>query len=199
MTEDIKPKISGTTLLFQNSILEKLTRTHISVPVTIFFVYATALLTWSVYNTSLTNSTIVCLFFVGLISWTLTEYCLHRFLFHRAQGSKFQYTIHGVHHEFPKDKERLAMPPIISVAIATSLLLILDLLLGGYSFAYLSGFIAGYAMYLCVHYMIHTFPAPRNYLKILWSNHSKHHYKNGKQLFGVSSPLWDYILGTAKS
>jgi sterol desaturase/sphingolipid hydroxylase (fatty acid hydroxylase superfamily) len=199
MVEDIIPKISGTKLLFQNSILEKLTRTHIAVPVCIFFAYATSLLFWSIYNTSLAWEAMVILFFLGLMSWTLTEYCLHRFLFHRALGSRFQYTIHGVHHEFPKDKERLAMPPIVSIAIATSLLFLLNWLIGKSSFSFLAGFITGYALYLCVHYMIHTFPPPGNFLKVLWNNHNKHHYKNGKQLFGVSSPLWDYILGTAKS
>jgi sterol desaturase/sphingolipid hydroxylase (fatty acid hydroxylase superfamily) len=196
MTNEIKPKIAGSGFLFQNSLLEKLTRTHIGVPLTIFFIYATALLIWSLDNTSLTGPTTVAMFFLGLIGWTWTEYALHRFLFHAAQGSKFQYTIHGVHHEFPKDKDRLAMPPVVSVTIATSLLIVFKLLMGEYGFAFLAGFIAGYTMYLCVHYMIHAFQAPRNFLKVLWLNHSKHHYKDGKQLFGVSTPLWDYILGT---
>jgi sterol desaturase/sphingolipid hydroxylase (fatty acid hydroxylase superfamily) len=32
----------------------------------------------------------------------------------------------------------------------------------------------------------------------LWVNHSVHHYKDGEIVFGVSSPLWDYIYGTMK-
>ena len=38
--------------------------------------------------------------------------------------AKIQYMAHGVHHEFPKDKDRLAMPPLLSVTIATILLLV---------------------------------------------------------------------------
>jgi sterol desaturase/sphingolipid hydroxylase (fatty acid hydroxylase superfamily) len=30
----------------------------------------------------------------------------------------------------------------------------------------------------------------------LWINHGTHHYKNGEMVFGVSSPLWDYLYGT---
>jgi hypothetical protein len=30
----------------------------------------------------------------------------------------------------------------------------------------------------------------------LWINHSIHHYKDGEIVFGVSTPLWDYIYGT---
>jgi sterol desaturase/sphingolipid hydroxylase (fatty acid hydroxylase superfamily) len=196
MTDQIKPKIAGSKLLFQNPLLERLTRTHIAVPLTIFFVYAAGLLIWSATATTLTTWTTVAMFFLGLVAWTWMEYALHRFIFHTAQGSKFQYTIHGVHHEFPKDKNRLAMPPVVSVSIATGLLFIFKLALAEYSFACLAGFVTGYAMYLCVHYMIHAFHPPKNFLKTLWTNHSMHHYKDGKQLFGVSSPLWDYVFGT---
>jgi sterol desaturase/sphingolipid hydroxylase (fatty acid hydroxylase superfamily) len=54
----------------------------------------------------------------------------------------------------------------------------------------------GYAGYLSIHYMVHSFQPPKNFLKILWINHGIHHYKNGEEVFGVSSPLWDYIYGT---
>jgi sterol desaturase/sphingolipid hydroxylase (fatty acid hydroxylase superfamily) len=110
--------------------------------------------------------------------------------------AKWQYLIHGVHHEFPKDKDRLAMPPLLSVTIATILLLVFRIILGDFVFSFLPGFIVGYAGYLSIHYMVHAFQPPRNMFKWLWINHSIHHYKNGDVVFGVSSPLWDYIYGT---
>jgi sterol desaturase/sphingolipid hydroxylase (fatty acid hydroxylase superfamily) len=103
-----------------------------------------------------------------------------------------------VHHEFPKDKDRLAMPPLLSVTIATILLLLLRLVLGDLVFAFLPGFLVGYAAYLGVHYMVHAYQPPKNFLKALWINHGIHHYKNGEIAFGVSSPLWDYIYGTMR-
>ncbi len=200
MEDVIKPQNQGTKRLFKNPILEKLTRTHISIPLVIFFSYAAALLYWSVTHTSLTISTTVLMFFIGMVAWTLMEYIIHRYVFHMTAESekraKLQYTLHGVHHEFPKDKERLAMPPVVSITIATVLLFIFRLFLKDLVFSFLPGFLVGYASYLSVHYMIHSFQPPKNFLKVLWVNHSIHHYKNGEHVFGVSSPLWDYVFGT---
>jgi sterol desaturase/sphingolipid hydroxylase (fatty acid hydroxylase superfamily) len=110
---------------------------------------------------------------------------------------KMQYTMHGVHHDYPKDKQRLAMPPFLSVTISTILLLIFELLLDKYSFSFLAGFLVGYAFYLLVHYSVHIFRMPNNFLKALWINHSIHHYSPEDAMFGVSSPIWDYVFGTA--
>jgi len=198
--ESLKPKHSGSKLLFENSLLERLSRTHISIPVTIFSLYALALLYWSYTHTMLMMGVVIALFFSGLLLFTWIEYQVHRRLFHMdtmtAFRKRLQYVIHGVHHEFPKDKDRLAMPPVLSVTIATSLLFVFSLILGDMAFSFLAGFLVGYAAYLLVHYMVHVFHPPKNFFKALWVNHSVHHYKHGEAVFGVSSPLWDYIYGT---
>lgn len=200
MSAEIKPQNKGTKQLFENPILEKLSRTHISVPLIIFFTYAAGLLYWSVTHTALTAAVTVGLFVIGLLSFTWVEYNVHRYVFHMATNTeskaKAQYTMHGIHHEFPKDKTRLAMPPLLSITLATLLLFVFRLILGDFVFAFLPGFLVGYAGYLSVHYMVHAFQPPKNFLKALWVNHSVHHYKNGEVVFGVSSPLWDYIYGT---
>jgi sterol desaturase/sphingolipid hydroxylase (fatty acid hydroxylase superfamily) len=68
--------------------------------------------------------------------------------------------------------------------------------MGDFVFSFLPGFLTGYAFYLSIHYMVHAFPPPKNFFKVLWVNHSIHHYKEGEYVFGVSSPLWDYVYGT---
>jgi sterol desaturase/sphingolipid hydroxylase (fatty acid hydroxylase superfamily) len=202
MEAEVLPKNKGTKQLFKNPILEKLSRTHISVPLTIFFFYSSGLLYWSVTHTSLNAITTVGLFALGIIAFTWVEYITHRHLFHMQTytrlRARLQYTLHGVHHEFPKDKDRLAMPPLLSITIATVLLLLLRLVIGDFVFAFLPGFLVGYAAYLSVHYMVHAYQPPKNFLKMLWINHSIHHYKDGEVVFGVSSPLWDYIYGTMR-
>ncbi len=202
MEAEVLPKNKGTKQLFKNPILEKLSRTHISVPLAIFFLYSSVLLYWSVTHTSLNAITTVGLFGLGVIAFTWVEYITHRHLFHMQTytrlRAKLQYTLHGVHHEFPKDKDRLAMPPLLSITIATVLLLLLRLVIGDFVFAFLPGFLVGYAAYLSVHYMVHAYQPPKNFLKVLWINHSIHHYKDGEIVFGVSSPLWDYIYGTMR-
>jgi sterol desaturase/sphingolipid hydroxylase (fatty acid hydroxylase superfamily) len=200
MTTEVKPQNKGTKQLFQNPVLEKLSRTHISVPLIIFFLYSAGLLYWSITHTSLSLGTTVLMFLLGTISFTWVEYNIHRYLFHMRpdteQRAKAQYTMHGVHHEFPKDKTRLAMPPVLSITLSTLLLFIFRLVLGDFVFSFLPGFLVGYAAYLSVHYMVHAFQPPKNFFKALWVNHGVHHYKNGEVVFGVSSPLWDYIYGT---
>ena len=200
MTTEIKPQNKGTKKLFQNPILESLSRTHISVPLVIFFLYSSGLLYWSITHTALSAATTVGMFFLGMLAFTWVEYNVHRYLFHMSPSSdrkaEMQYTMHGVHHEFPKDKTRLAMPPILSITLSTALLLLFRLVMGDFVFSFLPGFLAGYAAYLSVHYMVHAFQPPRNFMKILWVNHSVHHYKNGEVVFGVSSPLWDYVYRT---
>jgi sterol desaturase/sphingolipid hydroxylase (fatty acid hydroxylase superfamily) len=202
MAELIQPKNKGTKQLFQNPILEKLTRTHISVPLTIFFTYSTALLYWSITHTSLSTGTTVGMFAVGFITFTWIEYMVHRYVFHMgtftALRQKIQYTVHGVHHEFPKDKSRLAMPPLLSITISTVLLLLFRLIMGDLVFSFLPGMLVGYAYYLSVHYIVHVYQPPKNIFKWLWINHSIHHYKHGEYVFGVSSPFWDYVYGTMK-
>lgn len=197
------PRNKGTKQLFKNPVLEKLSRTHISVPIIIFFVYSGGLLYWSITHTSLSAGWTILLFFIGLIAFTWVEYVVHRYVFHMATYTKFrqrlQYVMHGVHHEFPRDKDRLAMPPLLSITISTLLLLMFRVVMGDLVFAFLPGFLVGYAMYLAVHYMVHAFQPPKNFLRVLWVNHSVHHYKDGDYVFGVSSPLWDYIYGTMRT
>jgi len=199
---DVRPKNAGSKKLFKSPVLEKLSRTHISVPLIIFFTFSAALLYWSVTHTSLSPWQTVGMFLLGVLTFTWVEYNMHRYVFHMSTytqaRARWQYLIHGVHHEFPKDKDRLAMPPLLSVTIATILLLVFRVLLGDLVFSFLPGFIVGYAGYLSIHYMVHAFQPPKNVFKWLWIHHGIHHYKNGDVVFGVSSPFWDYVYGTMK-
>ena len=202
MESELKPRHQGSRQLFKSPVLEKLSRTHISVPLTIFLSFSSFLLYWSITTTSLTALQTVGMFLLGIISFTWVEYIVHRYVFHMRTYTtvrqRMQYFIHGVHHEFPKDKERLAMPPLVSVTIATVLLLLFRAILGDFAFSFLPGFVVGYSSYLSIHYMIHVYQPPKNFFKALWINHGIHHYKNGDEVFGVSSPLWDYVYGTMK-
>jgi sterol desaturase/sphingolipid hydroxylase (fatty acid hydroxylase superfamily) len=196
----IRPKHSGTKRVFENPLLERLTRTHISVPITIFLSISAGLLYIAFLRTAMEEVLIPFLFLAGLLFFTLFEYLLHRYVFHMRPTSeikrKIQYHMHGIHHEFPKDKERLAMPPLLSVALAGILFTIFYLLMDTAVFGFLPGMLTGYASYLFVHFIVHAYSPPNNFFKYLWINHSVHHYKDNNMVFGVSSPLWDYIFGT---
>jgi len=197
---DYKPKTKGAKHIFENPMLERLTKTHIAIPLSIFSIYAIALIYWSFDHEYLNLAYTFLVFFLGVLSFTLLEYLMHRFLFHLPPTSEFNekvaYNIHGIHHDYPKDKNRLAMPPIVSITLATLFLVIFKLLMGNAGFAFTAGFVVGYAGYLLVHYIVHIFMVPKNSFKILWIHHGIHHYKKPNKAFGVSSPLWDHIFRT---
>lgn len=195
-----KPHIQGTKALFNNKLLEKLTRTHISIPLILFGVISTGLLVYGFRNEYITTLTAPLLFLAGLIVFSLVEYIMHRFLFHlhptTERQEKFAYTVHGVHHDYPKDKDRLAMPPPLSMVISFLFYLFFEFLMGDLVYGFLPGFFMGYALYLWVHFMVHAFKPPKNFFKVLWVHHGIHHYKDQDNAFGVSSPFWDVIFGT---
>jgi sterol desaturase/sphingolipid hydroxylase (fatty acid hydroxylase superfamily) len=196
----VKPKNNGQKRIFDNPLLEKLTRTHIAVPIAIFFIFSASLLYYGIAHTLIAPATAAGLFLAGLLVFSFIEYWVHRNVFHMVTNTvlktKIQYNFHGVHHEYPKDKGRLAMPPLVSITLATGLFFLFRLVIGNYAFGFLPGFMVGYAAYLGVHYIVHAFPPPTNFLKILWVNHGIHHYKDDHLAFGVSSPLWDWFFGT---
>lgn len=195
-----KPKNSGTKKIFENPLLEKMSRTHISMPISIFIFISIGLLYYAFKYTHLDTWAIPVLFLSGFLFFTFLEYIAHRFLFHMKPDSELksviQYHMHGVHHEYPKDKDRLAMPPPMSILLACVFFGLFYLLMNTNVFGFLPGMLTGYAAYLFVHYIVHAYPPPKNIFKQLWVNHAIHHYKDSKVVFGVSSPLWDYIFGT---
>lgn len=194
-----KIKNKGQARLFQSEYMEMMTKTH---PLVIYSMYFPVIVFLLFYAYSYHNFTFWNIFFVflaGLLSWTLFEYLIHRFVFHfiteKERLKKVVYTLHGVHHEYPRDRERLFMPPVPSLIIATLFFLLFYKLMGWHVLSFFPGFLFGYLMYGSMHYAIHAFTPPKM-LKALWRNHHLHHYKYPELGFGVSSVLWDHIFRT---
>ena len=200
-TQKFKSNADESPPMFENKLLNRLSQTHIATPIVIFLVYATGLLWYTESRTDIPGLTVVLVFLAGTLGFTFMEYAVHRWVYHPPHGAseaykQATYKLHGMHHDYPKDKRRLAMPPLVAIALATGLLFLFELVLGQYAFSYLAGFVVGYALYLVVHYTVHIYAPPRNFLRALWVNHSIHHYSEDEVLFGVSQPLWDYVFGT---
>ena len=144
-------------------------------------------------------------FFCGMFFWTFFEYIMHRFVFHymaeNETAVKIVYVIHGNHHEYPRDKERLFMPPLPSLILSTAIFSLLYVIgsfleLEQHVFFFFPGFVLGYLLYGSMHYAIHAWKPPFKWMKALWRNHHLHHYKNEEFGFGVSTTLWDRVFGT---
>lgn len=195
--EKIKNKGQGR--LFQSEYLEMMTKTHPIVIYSMYFPIIVFLIYFGYEYKGLNPGKIALLFLSGILIWSLMEYILHRFVFHfvseNPKLSKVIYKMHGIHHEYPRDRERLFMPPIPSIIVATFFFSIQYLIMGWNVLAFFPGFLFGYLLYGSMHYAIHAFTPP-SFLKALWRNHHLHHYKYPEKGFGVSSVLWDHVFGT---
>ena len=64
------------------------------------------------------------------------------------------------------------------------------------AFPAFSGFILGYLTYDYMHYHLHHHVPKTSFGKRLRTHHMRHHFQDHRYGFGVSSPLWDAIMGT---
>lgn len=190
----------GAGRIFKSPVLEALTKTHIAIPITLFWVVGGVTIWYSMAKLGISLQTVLVFFLGGIVLFTLVEYVMHRFLYHipaeTEKRRRFQYVIHGVHHDHPRDKTRLAMPPLVSIVLATLFISLFRVLIGPNGYAFGGGFLFGYSTYLLAHYAIHIYKQPKNVLGIIWKHHNLHHYVGDDGAFGVSTPFWDYIFGT---
>jgi dihydroceramide fatty acyl 2-hydroxylase len=186
--------------MFESALLNRLSRVHPLVPVVIFLPAISLLLALGLERMSTVEALGVAL--AGYALWTLTEYWMHRLVFHfepeEGFGARLHWIIHGVHHDHPNDPMRLVMPPSVSVPLSLAFFGLFVLVLStpaAYGFG--AGFLAGYLAYDMTHYALHHH-SPRSRLgKLMRELHMRHHFQDDTRGFGVSAPFWDYAFGTA--
>lgn len=190
-------KIQGR--IFSNSFLESLTKSNPTTTILFYTAIISLFLFLNFRYTSLAINTTGALYIMGLFTWTLIEYFLHRYIFHIDNYlpfmKRFHYIVHGVHHEKPRDHQRLFMPPVPGTILAIIIFSFWYIFLGTKTFAFMAGISNGYLLYSYIHFSVHTKPV-YDPLRKLWKHHALHHFKYSDKAFGVSSPLWDIIFGT---
>jgi len=183
-----------------NSTTYKAPKTNSMAAISTYVVISTAVFIYGLIyiDTSFLNK--IGFFVAGLVLFTFLEYVFHRFVYHSGEDymaeENWQYKVHGVHHDHPKDKDLLAMPIPLAILLGAVFFGLYWLLLNTNAFFFWPGFFIGYAAYLYVHYIVHTRKPPNNAFRILWDHHNLHHYVYDDKAYGVSSPLWDVIFGT---
>ncbi len=185
--------------MFDIKWLDKLSRVHWTVPLFIFVPTITAMLVLGFVH----NVGVWALAWIagGYVIWTLTEYWLHRVVFHFAPdhgiGARLHWIIHGVHHDHPNDPLRLVMPPSVSVPLAALFVYVFYLIFGSPGFLPLSaGFLGGYLAYDMLHYHVHHRHATTRLGRLMRELHMRHHFQDGGTGYGVSAPFWDHVFGT---
>ena len=192
----------GQARIFRNQFLEKfVTKTH---PLVIWSIYLPIIIYFPYYASvkyGFSGISITFIFLAGVLFWTFFEYIIHRFVFHwiseNPRTRRVAYILHGNHHEFPRDRQRLFMPAVPSLIISSLVFLIMYGLMGVNVLVFFPGFILGYLLYASMHYAIHAWHPPFKWMKPIWRNHHLHHYKNDERGFGVSTHIWDKVFGTA--
>lgn len=190
-----------TVRMFKSDFMEVFSRVHWTVPLFIYVPVIIVLLYFSITEYAISAINIFVLAVVGLFIWTITEYLLHRFIFHFPAktdfGKRIHFIFHGVHHDYPSDSKRLVMPPSVSIPLAVVFYFIFRLILGqAFALPFFAGFILGYLFYDITHYAIHHFNMHSKIWLAIKNHHMKHHYQDEYKGYGVSSPFWDVIFRT---
>ncbi len=129
---------------------------------------------------------------LGLFLFSIIEYSFHRWLFHgpvriMAQG-------HRAHHENPLGYDSLPffLPAFLLLALTGVFVLLMPV---KYAFLLVGSITLGYVTYGLSHFTIHHhrfhYVLARNWA----ANHHIHHH-HADTNFGVTTPMWDIVLGT---
>jgi sterol desaturase/sphingolipid hydroxylase (fatty acid hydroxylase superfamily) len=186
--------------LFESDWLDRLSRVHPFVPPAIFGPCIVGFIAYAADRHGLAET--AALVVAGYVLWTLTEYWMHRLVFHfepeQGLGARLHWIIHGIHHEHPNDPMRLVMPPSVSVPLAVLFYLLFLLVFGArLSPGIEGGFIGGYLIYDMTHYYVHHSRPTSRLGRMLRELHMRHHFQDDTTGFGVSAPYWDRVFGTA--
>jgi sterol desaturase/sphingolipid hydroxylase (fatty acid hydroxylase superfamily) len=190
--------------MFESELVERFSRIH---PVTVFVVWVPVVIgvlyrSWS--RNALSILSTVGVVAAGILAWTLCEYVLHRWVFHwtddTPRGRRIHFLLHGVHHDYPNDKDRLVMPLGFSIPLGL-------LFFGGFYALFgiviaeplFAGMVLGYLVYDGTHYAVHHFRQSTRLGRFVKRHHMLHHHMDHDGGFGVSSPLWDLVFRTMPS
>ena len=134
---------------------------------------------------------------IGALSWSATEYGLHRFAMHELRGRGLASREHLKHHAdvtyfAPTSKKLLSAAGTAAVAwpVASA---VAD---RRWATAFTGGLLSTYFWYELVHRRLHTHPPTNRYGRWARRSHLHHHFGAPKRNLGVTSPVWDKVFGT---
>ncbi|SNS59438.1 Fatty acid hydroxylase superfamily protein [Ekhidna lutea] len=198
---------NNTTRLYNNNFLEILSRCPFWLPLVVFIpvVFYFSFIGF----TSLSEGLIlegILIAVGGVISWSLTEYLVHRFVFHYQPKSafwkRFVYVVHGVHHDYPNDLNRLVFPVTVSIPLGFVVYYLFGLIpwtVEAYHWIFYSFYAVGYLCYDMIHFATHAVSNNNKLFTSIKRHHLNHHYQKSNTKYGVSSGLWDIVFNSLGS
>ncbi len=185
--------------MFKSDFMESLSKVSYYVPLIIYIPFIGFLIWKALFIVEMPWINFIGWILGGLFIWTITEYIMHRFVFHFEPKSKWgrqiHFIFHGVHHDYPNDAKRLVMPPSASIPMAAAFYFLFNWLLPvNVIYPFFTGFIAGYLFYDMTHYALHHANFKSGLWKKLKHHHMLHHYSDPTKGYGVSLTIWDKIF-----
>lgn len=135
---------------------------------------------------------------LGVLSWTLLEYLIHRWMGHDRRYRKTPFGVEHTRHHIEGDYFAPTWKKIIIAAIVAALLCVPAVAVAGSApgVAYVTGLIGFYGVYEVVHRLLHTHAGVGPYGRWARRHHFTHHFVDARVNHGVTSPIWDFVFRT---
>ncbi|OOG60318.1 sterol desaturase family protein [Rhodanobacter sp. C03] len=129
---------------------------------------------------------------LGLFAFSFVEYFFHRWMFH-TRIPLFEQG-HRMHHERPLGYDSLPffLPGAVLLILTGLCVLVVP---AGFALLMMGSVTFGYIAYGLSHFTIHHVRFKHPLLRRWAGAHHVHHYHPDSN-FGVTTPLWDVLLGT---
>ena len=135
---------------------------------------------------------------VGVLSWSLLEYLIHRFAGHGRHARTNPFGVEHTAHHSRGDYFAPWWKKAISAVLFVALTLPLAALAAGlaHGAAYVAGLVGFYLVYEVIHRLLHVWEGVGPYARWARRHHFFHHFHDPGMNHGVTSPLWDIVFGT---
>ncbi|MCO4761719.1 MAG: sterol desaturase family protein [Myxococcales bacterium] len=136
--------------------------------------------------------------FVGALSWSFSEYAIHRWLGHDKHLLKNPFGVeHTAHHGkgdyFAPWWKKAGAALALTALVWFPATMLAGLAVGG---SWIAGFIAFYLVYEVMHRLEHVHEGIGAYGRWARRHHYFHHFHDPSKNHGVTSPIWDWVFGT---
>jgi len=189
--------------MFESNFFEFFSKVHPSMPFIFWIPIMVAVLARSLWTGVTTWALALAFYPLGWLGWQLLEYFIHKKIF-QWEGSgpvsrRFHAIVHGFHHKYPDDDQRLVMPLPVSIGLAT--------IIGGglwligrpdVTVPLWCGLVGGYLWYDFLHWSTHFRKPLTSWGRQLRAHHMSHHFADTETNFGISHRWIDKALGTLK-
>lgn len=135
---------------------------------------------------------------LGILSWSLLEYLIHRFAGHGRAAKRNPFGVEHTAHHSRGDYFAPWWKKVIASALFVVLTLPLATLVAGLELglAYVAGLVGFYLAYEVLHRLLHVWQGIGSYGRWARRHHFFHHFHDPRTNHGVTSPLWDLVFRT---